>query len=73
LRLAQLECGLVIAIDTDVLQFRVPDPARVAVKIRNIALANQHPPGALHVLGGERLAIMPFHALPQLEGQPGIG
>ena len=73
LRLAQLERRLVIAVDADVLQLGVPDLARVALEILRLALADQHPPGALHVLGGERLAVMPLHALVQLEGQLGVG
>ena len=73
LRLAQFERGLVIAVGRDVLQLGVPDLARVPVKVLRLALADQHPPGALHVLRRERLAVMPFHALPQLEGQFGVG
>ena len=73
LRLAQFERRLIIAVDADVLQLGVPDLARVAMKILGIALADQHPPGALHVLGGKRLAVVPLHALAQLEGQFGVG
>ena len=73
LRLAQFERGLVVAIDRDVLELRVPDLARVAAEIVNVALADQHPPGALHVPGSEWLAVVPLHALPQFESQFGIG
>ena len=43
------------------------------MKLLRLALADQHAPGALHVPRGERLAVMPFHALSQLERQPGVG
>ena len=73
LRLAQLEGRLVIAVDGDVLQLGVPDLARIALEVLGLGLADQHPPGALHVLCRERLAVVPFHALPQLERQLGVG
>ena len=73
LRLAEFERRLIIAVDADVLQLRVPDLARVALEVLDLALADDHPPGALHVFCGERRAVMPFDALPQLEGQLGVG
>jgi hypothetical protein len=37
-----------------------------------LRFAEQHVPGAFDVGGGERLAVVPFDALPQLEGEPGV-
>ena len=74
LRLAQFERRFMIAVDGDVLQLGVPDLARIAVKVPGLsALPDQHPPRALHVLCRERLAVVPFDALPKLEGQFRVG
>ena len=73
LRLVQFEGCLKVAVGRHVRNARPPDPARVAAEIRHIGLADQHAPGALHILGRERLAIMPFHPLAQLEGQFRVG
>ena len=68
LRLRQVERRLMLAVDRDLLEVRVPDAARV---LAEIILPNQALPGALHVFGRERLAVVPFHPLAQLEGEPG--
>jgi hypothetical protein len=69
LRLLHHEGRLEIAVDGDFAQVLIPDRTRVLAEVLNVALADQHMPGALHVLGGERLAVMPLHALSQLERQ----
>jgi hypothetical protein len=45
---------------------------RVPVELLLPVLAGQRMPRALHVLGRERLAVMPLDALPQFEGQFGV-
>ena len=68
LRPLQVERGLVVAVGRDVDDLVVPGLARVLAEFLR-RLAHQHVEGALDVGGGERLAVVPFHALPQLEGQ----
>src|SRR4029079_3469405 len=66
LRLGQVERRLVVAVERDLLEVLVPDPARIAPQILGL-LAVETMPRALHVLGGEWLAVVPGHALAQLE------
>ena len=61
-----------VAVDRHLLQVLPPDRARVLAEIVGV-LAGQLVPGALHVLGGERLAVVPFDARVQLEGELGLG
>jgi hypothetical protein len=66
----QMKGGLVIAVGGDVVQVSVPALARVAAQLL-LALAEEQVPGALHVLGGEGLAVMPFDTRAQLEDEFG--
>src|SRR5215471_21120578 len=68
LRLPQMEGRLVIAIGRDAVEVPVPRPTRVDAEF-GCRPAEQHVPGALHVLGGERLPIAPTDASPQSKGQ----
>src|SRR5204862_7761740 len=70
LRPLQMKGGLVIAVGRDVVEVAVPALARVAAELL-LAPAEQQIPGALPVLGGERLAVMPFDTRAQLEGELG--
>ena len=68
LRPIQLEGHFQIAVRHHRLHVVVPGFARVLAElVRQLAL--QQIDGAFHVIGGERLAVMPFHAGMQLEGQ----
>ena len=51
-------------------QVAVPGLARVDPQLARRVLPCDQIPGAFDVGGGERLAVMPFDALAQLEGQP---
>src|SRR5215471_11551429 len=55
----------------DVLEVAVPGFARVEPQLL-LRFAEQHVPGAFDVGGSKRLAVVPFDALPQLEGEPGV-
>ena len=55
------------AVDADFLEVRIPDPARVFAQV--VVLADQMMPGALYVPCCERLAVMPFDTLAQIERQ----
>ena len=68
LRPLQIERGLEIAVGGDVVDLIVPGLARVLAELL-LRLAHQHVEGAFDVGRGERLAVMPFDALAQLEGQ----
>ena len=68
LRPLQLEGGLEVAIGRHVVDLIVPGLARVLAELL-LRLAHQHLEGAFDVGRGERLAVMPFDALAQLEGQ----
>jgi len=59
-----------IAVDRHFLEIGVPGFARVQAELLS-RLAGQQIPGALHVLGGKRLAVMPLHAPPQRKCQFG--
>ena len=61
---------LVIAVGRDLDEVVVPGLARVDAQLLG-RLALQQIPGAFDVGGGERLAVMPFDALAQMEGQLG--
>ena len=71
LRPVENEGDLVVAVDRHVLEVVPPDGARVLAEVV-LVLAGQLVPGALHVLGRERLAVVPLDALAQLEGQLGL-
>src|SRR5215468_5843428 len=50
--------------------FKVSVPRLAGIETQLVAgLAAEHVPGALDILGGERLAIMPLNAFPQWQGQ----
>ncbi len=68
LRLLQVEGRGVIAAGADTVEVPIPGPARVYAEAV-WRFAEDHVPGALHVGGGERLAVMPAHSLAQAEGQ----
>jgi hypothetical protein len=64
----EVERRLMLAIDGNLLEVGPPHPARVLAEIV-IGLAVEPVPSALHVLGGERLAVVPRNPLAQLESQ----
>ena len=68
LRPLQVERCFEIAVDGDVVDLIVPGLSRVLAELL-LRLAHQHVEGAFDVGRRERLAVMPFDALPQLEGQ----
>jgi len=68
LRPPQVKSRLLIILGCHVFQVAVPLLARVAAEFL-LPFAEQQVPSAFDVLGGERLAIMPFDALPQFERQ----
>ena len=70
LRPLQMENRLVVALGGHVRQIEVPGPAVVDPELV-LALVEQQVPGAFDVGGGERLAVMPFDALAQLEREFG--
>ena len=72
LRPVEDEGRLEVAVDRDLLQIVPPDRARVLAEVVGV-LAGQLVPGALHVLGGEGLAVVPLDAGMQLEGELGLG
>jgi hypothetical protein len=51
-----------------VFEVAVPGLARVEAELV-LRFAGQHVPGAFDVGGGERLAVVPSDALPQLKGE----
>ena len=63
-----MDRDLVVAVGGDALDVAVPRLARVAAQLL-LALAGQQVEGADDVLGGEGLAVVPLHALLQLEGE----
>ena len=72
LRPAEVEGHLVVAVGRHLLQVVPPDLARVlAEQVGGLLL--QLVQGADHVLGRERLAVVPFHVVAQLEGELGLG
>ncbi len=68
LRPLQVEGHLVIVIDADPFEVAVPGSTRVDPQLLSRG-AGDHFPGAFDVLGGERLAVVPFDTLAQFEGQ----
>src|SRR5262249_38931864 len=64
----QYKCRLVIAIGVDLGEIVVPGLARVDPQLFG-GLALHQIPRAFDVGGGERLAVMPFHTLTQMEGE----
>jgi len=68
LRPLQSERHIVIAIRYDIIQVAIPSLARIEPQLLG-AFALQQVEGAFDVLGGERLAVVPFDVLAQLEGQ----
>ena len=72
LRMSKMEGGFMIAVRRHFLEVVVPDLARVAAELLSAILAQERVPCALHVLGRERFAVVPLHALAQLESQLGL-
>ncbi len=70
LRPLEMEGRLEFVIDADVGNVVVPPLARVFTELV-LRFAQYQVEGAFHVIGGERLAVVPFDALPQLEGERG--
>ena len=71
LRPLQFEGDLVITVRRYVGEVFICDLARVEPQLVG-PLIEQQVPGALDIGGGERLAVMPFDVLTQLEGQRGV-
>ncbi len=70
LRPLEVQHHLVIAVGRGALDIAVPGLARVAPQPQRLGgLAGQHVEGADDVPGREGLAVMPLHALLQLEGE----
>src|SRR6266478_4048134 len=70
LRPLQYKRRFVIPVGGDLLEVAVPGLPRIDTQLL-ARLALQQVPGALDILGGQRLAVVPLDALVQLEGQPG--
>ena len=68
LRSLEMNRDLMVALGLGAVDVAVPRGARVAAQLR-LGLAGQQIEGADDVLGGEGLAVMPLHALLQLEGE----
>ena len=68
LRPLQIEGDLEVAVGRDVVDELVPGLARVLAELLR-RFAHQHVEGAFDVGRGERLAVVPFDALVQFEGQ----
>ena len=62
-----MEDDLVIPLRGDLAEIAVPRLARVEAQFL-LRLALQEVPGTFDVGGGERLAVMPFDPVPELEG-----
>ena len=71
LRPAEHEGDLEVAVGLHFLEVGVPELARILADERLVLrrVARERVPGALHVGRRERLAVVPLHALPQLEGE----
>ena len=69
LRLAEMESHLAVAIGRDLIEIPIPRGAGILAQLLGFAAAGQHVPGALHVGGGEGLAVVPFGVADQLEGE----
>src|SRR5262245_61631368 len=72
LRSVQNECRRVVAVDLHLLEVVPPNRARIFAELIT-SLTGQLVPGALDVLGRERLTVVPSDTLAQLEGQLGVG
>src|ERR1700719_4529931 len=70
LRPLQMEGDLVIPVRFDLFEVAIPGFERIEAELV-ARLFEQEVPGALDVLGRERLAVMPFDALAQRQGQRG--
>src|ERR1700747_1279910 len=68
LRLPQMKCRLVVSVGGDPVELPVPRFARVDAELGS-RLAEEHVPGALDVLCGKWLPVVPANALAQAEGQ----
>ena len=68
LRLLQVKSRLVISVGGDPIEVPVPRFAGIYAEFAS-RLAEQHVPGALDVLGGERMPVMPMNTLAQVKGQ----
>jgi hypothetical protein len=68
LRTAEHEGRLQVAGGGHLFKVAPPDPAGIVAELVGV-LACELVPGALHVLGRERLAVVPLDAAAQLEGQ----
>ena len=68
LRPLQVKGDLVIAVDGHIVEVAVPGFPRIDPQLLGGHAADQVP-GTFDVIGGERLAVMPFDALPQFERQ----
>ncbi len=64
-----MECGLVVAVDADTIEIAVPGLARILAQFLLPLAEQKSVPGALHVPGREGLAVVPFHARMQFEGE----
>ena len=69
LRPLEYETHTVIAVGRDLVQIAVPGLARIEAKLF-AGPAEQHVPGALNVVRGERLPVVPFDPLSQLKADP---
>src|SRR5271169_6003619 len=63
-----MERNLRVAVGRDLFEISVPGLAWIDAKLLGWS-AREQVPGAFDVLGGERLAVMPFDALTQRKGQ----
>ena len=72
LRPLEMEGRFEVAVDRDVRDEFEPILARILAELV-LRFALQQVEGAFHVLGRERHAVVPFHALAQLEGERGAG
>ncbi len=70
LRPLEVEDRASVALDRDAVEVLVPGLAGIDAQLGG-GLADQHLPRALHVFGGERLAVVPGHALAEREGEGG--
>ena len=70
LRPLQMEGDLVIAVRRHLIEVAIPEFAGIDAEFV-ARLVEQEVPGALDILGRERLAVMPFDTLAQREGERG--
>jgi len=70
LRSLQAEGDLIFAVDAYLIEVSVPGFARVEPQLLS-RLAGQHVPGAFDILRRKGLAVVPFDAPAQREGQFG--